>query len=153
MSNWLTGIIDGVIGAARGILTIRIVSVTRQTERENEIYREGFDEGHRIGVLNGKARKIDAAPHEELEVKATERVDVAPDSIRPGRRVGTVCVVGHSSKPQIKRFTVRRPGMSNNEAIEILENIETGIYGKIAIAKAIDALRLTDKETILDKTT
>ena len=63
------------------------------------------------------------------------------DSIRPGRRVGTVCVVGHSSKSQIKRFTVRRPGMSDNEAIEILENIETGIYGKIAIAKAIDALR------------
>lgn len=61
MSNWLARIIDGVIGAARGILTIRIVSVTRQTERENEIYREGFDEGHRIGVLNGKARKIDTA--------------------------------------------------------------------------------------------
>lgn len=40
--------------------------------------------------------------------------------------------------------------MSNNEAIEILENIETGIYGKIAIAKAIDALRLADKETILN---
>ena len=59
MSNWLARIIDGVVGAARGILTIRIVSVTRQTERENEIYRKGFDEGHRIGVLNGKARKID----------------------------------------------------------------------------------------------
>lgn len=73
------------------------------------------------------------------------------DGIKPGRRLGTVCVVGHSSKPQIKRFTVRRPGMSNNEAIEILENIETGIYGKIAIAKAIDALRLTDKETTLEK--
>ena len=73
------------------------------------------------------------------------------DGVRTGRKVGTVCVIGHPSKSQIKRFTVRRPGMSNSEAIEILENIETGIYGKIAIAKAIDALRLTDKETTLEK--
>ena len=116
----------------------------------DEIYREGFDEGYRIGLLNGKARKIDAVLYEELKARATEHVDVAPgpDSIRPSRRVGTVCVVGHPSKPHIKRFTVRRPGMSSNEAIEILKNIETGIYGKIAIAKAIDALRLTDKETM-----
>lgn len=42
---------------------------------------------------------------------------------------------------RLRRFAVRPPGMSNDEAIEILENIETGIYGKIAIAKAIDALR------------
>ena len=32
------------------------------------------------------------------------------------------------------------PAMSNAEAIKILENIETDIYGRIAIAKAIDAL-------------
>ena len=33
------------------------------------------------------------------------------------------------------------PTMSNTEAIKILESIETDIYGRIAIAKAIDALR------------
>ena len=32
------------------------------------------------------------------------------------------------------------PTMSNAEAISILENIETDIYGRISIAKAIDAL-------------
>ena len=85
MSNWLVGIIGGVIGSALGILMISIVSVTRQVEQENSIYREGFAEGHRIGLRNGKARKIDAALYEELKARATERVDVAPgvDSIRP----------------------------------------------------------------------
>ena len=70
MSNWLAGIIGVVIGSALGILMISIVSVTRQTERENDIYREGFAEGHRIGLRKGKA---------------LQRVDTAPgfDSIRP----------------------------------------------------------------------
>ena len=31
--------------------------------------------------------------------------------------------------------------MTNEEAIRILENVETDIYGRIAIAKAIDALK------------
>ena len=33
------------------------------------------------------------------------------------------------------------PTMSNAEAIEVLKHIETDIYGRIAIGKAIDALR------------
>lgn len=55
MSNWLAGIIGVVIGSALGILMISIVSVTRQVEQENSIYREGFAEGHRIGLRKGKA--------------------------------------------------------------------------------------------------
>ena len=83
MSSWLAGIIGIVIGSALGILMISIVSITRQTERENDIYREGFAEGHRIGLRKGKVLKIDAALYEELK----GRVDVAPgpDSIREGK--------------------------------------------------------------------
>ena len=81
MSSWLAGIIGVCVGSALGILMISIVSVTRQTERENGIYREGFAEGHRMGLRKGKVLKIDAALYEELK----GRVDVAPgpDSIRP----------------------------------------------------------------------
>ena len=85
MSNWLAGIIGGIIGSALGILMISIVSVTRKVEQENNIYREGFAEGHRIGLRKGKVLKIDAAMYEELKARATGRVDVGPgpDSIRP----------------------------------------------------------------------
>lgn len=70
MSNWLAGIIGVVIGSVLGILMISIVSVTRQVEQENSIYREGFAEGHRIGLRKGKAlQRVDIAP--------------GPDSIRP----------------------------------------------------------------------
>ena len=81
MSNFAAGIIGVLIGSMLGILMISIVSVTRKVERENDIYREGFAEGHRIGLRKGKVLKIDAALYEELK----GRVDVAPgpDSIRP----------------------------------------------------------------------
>ena len=89
MSSWLAGIVGMCVGSALGILMISIVSVTRQTERENDIYREGFAEGHRIGLRKGKVLKIDAALYEELKVRVTEseRVDVSPgvDSVRLGK--------------------------------------------------------------------
>jgi len=56
------------------------------------------------------------------------------DSIRPGMNIGTVGVVGRGH-PKLQL-----PTMSNVDAINILKNIETDIYGRIAIAKAIDAL-------------
>ena len=85
MSSWLAGIVGVCVGSALGILMISIVSVTRQTEHENDIYREGFAEGHRIGLRKGKVLKIDAALYDELKARATGRVDVSPgpDSIRP----------------------------------------------------------------------
>ena len=85
MSSWLAGIIGVLIGSMLGILMISIVSVTRQTERENDIYREGFADGHRMGLRKGKVLKIDAALYKELK----GRVDVAPgpDSIRPEGKV------------------------------------------------------------------
>ena len=65
-------------------------------------------------------------------------IDTPPgnDSIRPGMNIGTVAVVG-KGRPKLQPIT-----MSNAEAISILEKIETDIYGKIAIGKAIDALQL-----------
>jgi hypothetical protein len=60
MSSWLAGIVGMCVGSALGILIISLVSVTSQTERENDIYREGFAEGHRIGLRKGKALKITA---------------------------------------------------------------------------------------------
>ena len=85
MSSWLAGIVGVCVGSALGILMISIVSVTRQTERENDIFREGFAEGHRIGLRKGKVLKIDAVLYEELKARVSERVDTAPgpDSIRP----------------------------------------------------------------------
>ncbi len=84
MSSWLAGIIGMYVGSALGILMISIVSVPRQTERENEIYREGFAEGHRIGLRKGKVLKIDAVLYEELKARASEHVDTPPgnDSVR-----------------------------------------------------------------------
>jgi hypothetical protein len=66
------------VGSALGILMISLVSVTRQTERESDIYREGFAKGHRIGLRKGKVLKIDAALYEELKARASERVDIPP---------------------------------------------------------------------------
>jgi hypothetical protein len=42
---------------------------------------------------------------------------------------------------QAKPFDIQPITMSNSEAIEALTRIEADIYGRIAIAKAIDALR------------
>ena len=44
-------------------------------EREQAIFREGFAEGHRIGLRKGKVLKIDAALYEELK----GRVDAVPE--------------------------------------------------------------------------
>jgi hypothetical protein len=84
------------------------------------------------------------------------------DSIRPGQRIGTVGVVGRGCRhfaldaeqvrqmlhgspfypnDQAKPFDIQPITMSNSEAIEALTRIEADIYGRIAIAKAIDALR------------
>lgn len=84
MSSWLAGIVGMCVGSALGILMISLVSVTRQTERESDIYHEGFDEGYRIGLRKGKVLKIDAALYEELKARASERVDTPPgnDSVR-----------------------------------------------------------------------
>ena len=78
MSSWLAGIVGMCVGSALGILMISLVSVTRQTERESDIYREGFAKGHRIGLRKGKVLKIDAALYEELKARARERVDTPP---------------------------------------------------------------------------
>ena len=73
------------IGAIIALGLYALISCGATKERENDIYREGFADGHRMGLRKGKVLKIDAALYEELKARATERVDVAPgpDSIRP----------------------------------------------------------------------
>ena len=72
-------------GAVVSLGLYALIAVGAEKEREYDIYREGFAEGHRIGLRKGKVLKIDAALYEELKARATERVDAAPgfDSIRP----------------------------------------------------------------------
>ena len=75
-------------------------------------------------------------------------IDTPPgnDSIRPGMNIGTVAVVGYSSKSRLRHFVEQPPTMSNAKAIEVLQHIETDIYGRIAIRKAIDALLTMEVE-------
>ncbi|NCB75176.1 MAG: hypothetical protein EOM51_10605 [Clostridia bacterium] len=67
-------------GAIFALGMYALIAGGTKKEREYDIYREGFAEGHRIGLRKGKVLKIDAALYEELK----GRVDVAPgpDSIR-----------------------------------------------------------------------
>ena len=69
-------------GAIVALGLYALISCGATKERERDIYREGFADGHRMGLRKGKVLKIDAALYEELK----GRVDVAPgpDSIREG---------------------------------------------------------------------
>ena len=73
------------IGAIIALGLYALIACGETKERERDIYREGFAEGHRIGLRKGKVLKIDAVLYEELKARASERVDTAPgpDSIRP----------------------------------------------------------------------
>ncbi len=115
--------------------------------------------------------RVEAAPmlnaecgmHNDGEDAEAAHLEKLPgnDSVRPGQRIGTVGFVGHgrdksllnvctaflSQPEQGKPCADKLPTMSNDKAIKILERIETDIYGKIAISKAIDALRGGRNET------
>ena len=69
------------IGAIIALGLYALIACGDKKEREYDIFREGFADGHRMGLRKGKVLKIDAALYEELK----GRVDVAPgpDSIRP----------------------------------------------------------------------
>ena len=73
------------IGAIIALGLYALIACGATKEREQAIYREGFADGHRMGLRKGKVLKIDAALYDELKARATGRVDVAPgpDSIRP----------------------------------------------------------------------
>ena len=68
-------------GAVVSLGLYALIACGATKEREQAIYREGFADGHRMGLRKGKVFKIDAALYEELK----GRVGVAPgpDSIRP----------------------------------------------------------------------
>ncbi len=76
------------IGAIIALGLYALIACGATKEREQAIYREGFADGHRMGLRKGKVLKIDAALYEELKARASERVDVAPgpDSIREGKK-------------------------------------------------------------------
>ncbi|NCB04867.1 MAG: hypothetical protein EOM69_05015, partial [Clostridia bacterium] len=73
------------IGAIIALGLYALIACGATKEREQAIYREGFVDGHRMGLRKGKVLKVDAALYDELKARATGRVDVAPgpDSIRP----------------------------------------------------------------------
>ncbi len=85
MKEFVWAVIYFCGGAVVSLGLYALIAGGAKKEREYDIYREGFAEGHRIGLRKGKVLKIDAALYEELKARASERVDVAPgpDSIRP----------------------------------------------------------------------
>ena len=76
------------IGAIIALGLYAMIACGATKEREQAIYREGFADGHRMGLRKGKVLKIDAALYDELKARASGRVDVSPgpDSIRPEGR-------------------------------------------------------------------
>ena len=87
MKEFVWAVIYFCGGAVVSLGLYALIAGGAKKERECDIFREGFAEGHRIGLRKGKVLKIDAALYEELKARATERVDVAPgpDSIREGK--------------------------------------------------------------------
>ena len=85
MKEFVWAVIYFCGGAVVSLGLYALIAGGDKKEREYDIYREGFADGHRIGLRKGKVLKIDAALYEELKARATGRVDVAPgvDSIRP----------------------------------------------------------------------
>ena len=85
MKEFVWAVIYFCGGAVVSLGLYALIAGGDKKEREYDIYREGFAEGHRIGLRKGKVLKIDAALYEELKARATGRVDAAPgfDSIRP----------------------------------------------------------------------
>ena len=81
MKEFVWAVIYFCGGAVVSLGLYALIAGGAKKEREYDIYREGFADGHRIGLRKGKVLKIDAALYEELK----GRVDVAPgpDSIRP----------------------------------------------------------------------
>ena len=63
------------IGAIIALGLYALIACGATKEREQAIYREGFADGHRMGLRKGKVLKIDAALYEELK----GRVDVSPE--------------------------------------------------------------------------
>ena len=89
MKEFVWAAIYFCVGAVAALVMYALIAVGAEKEREYDIYREGFAEGHRIGLRKGKVLKIDAALYEELKGKVyyMGRVDAAPgfDSIREGK--------------------------------------------------------------------
>lgn len=84
MKEFVWAVIYFCGGAVVSLGLYALISCGATKERDQAIYREGFADGHRMGLRKGKVLKIDAALYEELKARASERVDVAPgvDSIR-----------------------------------------------------------------------
>ena len=85
MKEFVWAVIYFCGGAVVSLGLYALIACGATKEREQAIYREGFADGHRMGLRKGKVLKIDAALYEELKARVSERVDVAPgpDSIRP----------------------------------------------------------------------
>ena len=87
MKEFVWAVIYFCGGAVVSLGLYALIAGGAKKEREYDIYREGFADGHRMGLRKGKVLKIDKALYEELKGKVyyMGRVDTAPgpDSIRP----------------------------------------------------------------------
>ena len=81
MKEFVWTVICVCAGAVFALGAYALIAGGAKKEREYDIYREGFADGHRIGLRKGKVLKIDAALYEELKARASGRVDVAPGPV------------------------------------------------------------------------
>ena len=75
MKEFVWAVIYFCGGAVVSLGLYALIAGGAKKEREYDIYRKGFAEGHRIGLRKGKVLKIDAVLYEELK----GRVDVSPE--------------------------------------------------------------------------
>ena len=99
MSNWLAGIIGGVIGAALGgiVISCFALKAIRATEKKlHAAYKDGYTFGFKAGLRRGKA---------------LQRVDTAPgfDSIRDAKTTCPVVASYDISNAQIRNIFDTEP--------------------------------------------
>ena len=98
---------------------------------------------NKCGMLNAECEMREGAPFDEYGMQiALAGGDWSKGIQDHAERNGPFL-----SDSRLRHFVRHEqpPTMSNAEAIEVLKGIETDIYGKIAIVKAIDVLSFNDK--------
>lgn len=115
----------------------RIEPAHIDTPPGNDSIRPGMN---KCGMLNAECEMREGAPFDEYGMQiALAGGDWSKGIQDHAERNGPFL-----SDSRLRHFVRHEqpPTMSNAEAIEVLKHIETDIYGRIAIGKAIDALQL-----------
>lgn len=112
----------------------RIEPAHIDTPPGNDSIRPGMN---KCGMLNAECEMREGAPFDEYGMQ----IALAGGDWAQGALYESM----FCRHDQIRPFNLQPIEMSNAEAIEALTHIEADIYGRIAIVKAIDAMRLNDK--------